>query len=182
VEKEHGRFEKRRYWITGKLDDIKERDKWPTLTSVGMVESQRTVDGINSTEVRYFISSLLGDDAEKFANAARGHWSVENNLHWVLDVAFDEDQSRVRKDNAPENMAMLRHVALNLIKADKLVKRGVQTRRKACRLGPQLPRPPARREGRLHPEATGRQALGHPRVGWCVSRAPTRGTCRAMSA
>jgi predicted transposase YbfD/YdcC len=130
LEKEHGRIEKRRYWTTGRLDAIRETKKWPSLTSVGMVESQRTVNEITSVEVRYFISSLPGNDAEKFANAVRSHWSVENNLHWVLDVAFDEDQSRVRKDNAPENMAMLRHVALNLIKADKLVKRGVQTRRK----------------------------------------------------
>ena len=130
VEKEHGRFEKRRYWTTGKLDAIKEKKKWPSLTSVGMVESERTVNGITSVEVRHFISSLPGNDAEKFAGAVRSHWSVENNLHWVLDVAFDEDQSRVRKDNAPENMAMLRHMALNLIKADTLVKRGVQTRRK----------------------------------------------------
>ena len=132
VEKEHGRFETRRYWTTGKLDAIKEKKKWPSLTSVGMVESERTVNGVTSLEVRHFISSLPGNDAEKFADAVRSHWSVENNLHWVLDVAFDEDQSRVRKDNAPENMAMLRHVALNLIKADKLVKRGVQTRRKVA--------------------------------------------------
>jgi predicted transposase YbfD/YdcC len=130
LEKDHGRIERRRYWTTGKLDSIKEKEKWPSLTSVGMVESHRTANEITSTEVRYFISSLPGDDAEKFADAVRSHWSVENNLHWVLDVAFDEDQSRVRKDNAPENMAMLRHVALNLIKADKLVKRGIQTRRK----------------------------------------------------
>lgn len=130
VEKEHGRFERRRYWTTGMLTVIKEQKKWPSLTSVGMVESERTVDGITSREVRYFISSLPGDDAEKFANAVRSHWTVENNLHWVLDMAFDEDRCRVRKDNAPENMAMLRHVALNLIKADTLVKKGIQTRRK----------------------------------------------------
>src|SRR5439155_25678778 len=70
-------------------------------------------------------------DAEKFARAVRGHWSVENNLHWVLDVGFDEDHSRVRKDNAPENMAMLRHVALNILKADTTRKKvGIKTRRK----------------------------------------------------
>lgn len=130
VEKDHGRVETRRCWVTGQLDAIAERKKWPSLTSVGMVEAERDVNGVVSTEVRYFISSLAGDDAKKFADAVRSHWSIENSLHWVLDVAFDEDQSRVRKDNAPENMAMLRHVALNLIKADKLVKRGVQTRRK----------------------------------------------------
>ena len=85
LEKDHGRIEKRRYWMTAKLDDIREQKKWPSLTSIGMCESQRTVDGMTSTEVRYFISSLPGDDAEKFANAVRSHWSVENNLHWVLD-------------------------------------------------------------------------------------------------
>lgn len=130
VEKEHGRSEKRRYWITAKLDAVREQKKWPSLTSVGMAESQRTVNGVSSTEVRYFISSLPGDDALKFADAVRKHWQVENNLHWVLDVAFNEDACRVRKDHAPENMAMLRHVALNLVKADTLSKRGVKTRRK----------------------------------------------------
>lgn len=130
VEKDHGRIEKRRYWTTARLDSIREKKKWPSLTSVGMVESQRTINGVTSSELRYFISSLPGDDAEKFARAVRGHWSIENNLHWVLDVAFDEDHSRVRKDNAPENMAMLRHVALNLLKADTTNKRGIQTRRK----------------------------------------------------
>lgn len=130
LEKEHGRLEMRRYWTTSRLDWFRERVEWAGLTSVGMVESTREVNGVSSTEVRYYISSLAGDDAQKFAHAVRGHWSVENNLHWVLDVAFDEDRSRVRKDNAPENMAMLRHVALNLLKADKTTKVGIKTRRK----------------------------------------------------
>ena len=69
-------------------------------------------------------------DAEKFARGVRHHWTVENNLHWVLDVAFDEDGSRVRKDNAPENVAMLRHVALNLLKADTSKKSSISTKRK----------------------------------------------------
>ncbi len=95
-----------------------------------MVESERTIGGETSREVRYFISSLPGDDAKKFGAAVRRHWEIENNLHWVLDVAFREDDSRIRKDNAPENVAMLRRVALNLLKADKTTKAGVQTRRK----------------------------------------------------
>lgn len=130
VENDHGRLEKRRYWVTSKMDWFRERGEWAGLTSVGMVESTREVDGKTSREVRYFISSLPGDNAEKFAGAVRSHWSVENNLHWVLDVAFDEDRSRVRKDNAPQNMAMLRHVALNLLKADTSTKVGIKTRRK----------------------------------------------------
>lgn len=116
--------------MTSKMDWLREREEWAGLTSVGMVESTREVDGKTSREVRYFISSLPGDNAEKFAGAVRSHWSVENNLHWVLDVAFDEDRSRVRKDNAPQNMAMLRHVALNLLKADTSTKVGIKTRRK----------------------------------------------------
>ena len=130
LEKEHGRLETRRYWVTSRIDWFRDRDAWAGLTSVGMVEATRELDGVSSTEVRYFISSLVGDDAEKFARAVRSHWSVENNLHWVLDVAFDEDRSRVRKDNAPENMAMLRHVALNLLKADTSTRVGIKTRRK----------------------------------------------------
>jgi predicted transposase YbfD/YdcC len=131
VDKEHGRFETRRYWVTAQLDYFRhKREEWAGLTSVGMVEAERTVDGETSKEVRYFISSLPGDDAQKFASAVRRHWTVENNLHWVLDVAFGEDDSRVRKANAPENMAMLRHLALNLLKADTTTKVGVQTRRK----------------------------------------------------
>jgi len=130
IEKEHGRLETRRYWTTSRMDWCRERTEWAGLTSVGMVEATREVDGVSSTEVRYFLSSLAGGDAEKFARAVRSHWSVENNLHWVLDVAFDEDRSRVRKDNAPENMAMLRHVALNLLKGDTTTKVGIKTRRK----------------------------------------------------
>lgn len=130
LEKEHGRIETRKYWLTNQLGAFREREGWVGLTSIGMVESTRDVDGKVSTESRYFISSLEGDNAETFARAVRGHWTVENNLHWVLDVAFDEDHSRVRKDNAPENMAMLRHAALNLLKADTSTKVGIKTRRK----------------------------------------------------
>ncbi len=130
LEKEHGRLETRKYWVTNQLGALRERVGWAGLTSIGMVESTRDIDGKVSQETRYFISSLEGDNAETFARAVRSHWTVENNLHWVLDVAFDEDRSRVRKDNAPENMAMLRHAALNLLKADTSNKVGIKTRRK----------------------------------------------------
>jgi len=156
LEKGHGRVEKRRYWLTNRLDWFREKNEWAGLTSVGMVEATREVNGTTSREVRHYISSLDGTDAEKFASAVRKHWSVENNLHWVLDVAFDEDQSRVRKDNAAENMAMLRHIALNLLKADTTTKAGIKTRRKKAGWGhdylahllglsgPYLARPPRR--------------------------------------
>lgn len=129
-ESAHGRVERRRYWLSNRLDWLREKGEWAGLQSVGMVEATREVNGVSSREVRYFISSLDGSDAEKFARAVRYHWRVENSLHWVLDVAFDEDGSRVRKDNAPENMAMLRHVALNLLKADTSKKSSISTKRK----------------------------------------------------
>jgi predicted transposase YbfD/YdcC len=130
LEKDHGRIERRRYWITDRVDGVRRAERWACLSSIGMVESERTLGGETSREVRYFISSLPGDDAKLFAAAVRRHWEVENGLHWVLDVAFREDDSRIRKDHAPENVAMLRHVALNLLKADKTTKAGIQTRRK----------------------------------------------------
>ena len=83
-----------------------------------------------SKAARYFISSLPGDDAQKFALAVRRHWTGKNNLSWVLDVAFGADNRRVHKDNAPENMAMLRYLAFNLRKAGTTTKVGLQTRRK----------------------------------------------------
>lgn len=131
LEKEHGRLETRKYWVSSILDWCKQKHQWAGLCSVGMVEATREIDGRKSTETRYFISSLTGDSAKKFAHAVRSHWAVENSLHWVLDMAFDEDQSRVRKGNAAENMAMLRHVALNLLKGDTTTRKvGIATRRK----------------------------------------------------
>ena len=132
---EHGRLEKRRCWVTSRLDAIKEKVKWPSLTSIAMVEAARTIKGVTTYETRYFISSLPGDDATKVAHAVRSHWAIENNLHWVLDVAFREDESRVRIKNAAENMALLRHVALNLLKqATQLPKKvvSIRSRRKLC--------------------------------------------------
>ena len=80
-------------------------------------------------ETRYFISSLTADDPGKLERAVRAHWSIENNLHWVLDVAFDEDSNRTRKGNSAANLAVTRHIALNLIKAEKTAKVGVKTKR-----------------------------------------------------
>lgn len=93
-----------------------------------MVESVRQVDGKTSTETRYYISSIE-PDAKRFGKAARGHWTIENSLHWVLDIAFGEDHSRIRKENAAENFALLRHIALNLLKQEKTSKRGVRAKR-----------------------------------------------------
>ena len=93
-----------------------------------MVESERSVGEETSREWRYFISSLAAD-AKGLSKAIRDHWSVENSLHWVLDIAFREDESRIRKDHGPENVATLRHIALNLLKQEKTLKVGIKSKR-----------------------------------------------------
>ena len=91
-----------------------QKPHWAVLNTVAMIEETRKIGGIVSIERRFFISSLPAD-AKKIARAVRAHWSVENALHWTLDAVFNEDQSRVRKGNAPHNMAMVRHFALNML-------------------------------------------------------------------
>jgi predicted transposase YbfD/YdcC len=125
VEKDHGRLETRRYYQSDCLDWFADKEKWEGLKSVGMVESVREVKGKTTVERRYFLSSLpLG--VETFARAVRGHWGVENKLHWVLDVCFREDQSRAREGYAAENLATLRRLAVNLLKREKTKKRGIR--------------------------------------------------------
>lgn len=128
-EKNRGREEIRNYlMITDVAERIDPLQKWRKLTSIGMVESVRVVDGKTSIETRYFISSLE-NDAQKLAEGIRNHWSIENSLHWVLDVAFQEDNSRIRKDNAPANFAVLRHIAVNIISQNKSRKLSVRSKR-----------------------------------------------------
>jgi predicted transposase YbfD/YdcC len=125
VDKEHGRLEVRRYWQTEKLAWFADRKEWEGLNSVGVVEARRTVGGKESVERRYYLSSLK-KDAEKFARAVRGHWGVENRLHWVLDVVFGEDDSRARSGYAAENLAATRRLAINLLRRDKTCKRSLK--------------------------------------------------------
>ena len=124
----HGRKEIRRYLTTDDIDDLTHNDDWEGLNSIGAVMSERQVKGKTSIEYRYYISSIE-NDAKRFAQAVRGHWGIENSLHWVLDIAFREDESRVRKGNAPENLAVLRHIGLNLLRQEKSVKIGVKNKR-----------------------------------------------------
>jgi predicted transposase YbfD/YdcC len=129
VEKDHGRFEIRRYWQSESIDWFADLKKWKGLRSVGVVESVREVKGESSTERRYYLSSLKSDIA-LFSKAVRGHWGVENQLHWQMDVSFGEDQSRARTRHAAENLATLRRLALNLLKRDKTKKRGIRGKQK----------------------------------------------------
>lgn len=125
VEKEHGRLEIRRYYQSADLAWFADLVKWEGLQSVGMVEAIREVGGQRTVERHYYLSSLPLD-VQLFARAVRGHWGVENKLHWVLDVCFREDQSRARAGFAAENLATLRRLALNLLKQEKTKKRGIK--------------------------------------------------------
>ena len=126
VEKDHGRLEIRRSWQSGRLGWFADREKWEGLRSVGVVESVRQVGLEEPTvERRYYLSSLAVD-VEMFARAVRGHWGVENSLHWCLDVQMAEDQSRARTGHAAENLATLRRLVLNLLKREKTKKRGLK--------------------------------------------------------
>jgi len=128
-EKGHGRLEVRRCWTTTDVGELPQRAQWRNLAAIALVEAERTVNGKTSTEQRYYISSCPILPAAKALDASRQHWAIENSLHWVLDVAFREDDCRVRVGNAAENFAVMRHLALNLLKSVKGCKVGVRTRR-----------------------------------------------------
>jgi len=129
VEKDHGRIETRRCWATEDVDWLTQKEQWRDLQSIIMVEATREVSGKTATtERRYFISSLPAE-ANNSLRAVRGHWGIENSLHWVLDVAFREDACRIRTAGAAENMAILRHLTLNLLKQEKSCTRGIKIKR-----------------------------------------------------
>ena len=126
---DHGRVEIRRYRCTADIDWLAEKGRWTKLCSICAVESERHIGEQIHREVRHFIASIPADP-KLWALATRGHWGIENDLHWRLDVAFREDESRVRKGHADENLAVLRHLALNLLTQETSNKRGTQTKRR----------------------------------------------------
>ena len=128
VEQGHGRRETRRVLSVAAPEWLGKKETWQDLRSLVMVEAKREVNGQASTERRYFISSL-SPDAQRAAEIVRSHWGIENSLHWVLDVAFREDDSRVRAGNAPENLALIRKLTHNLLKHETTLKRGIKTKR-----------------------------------------------------
>lgn len=128
IDGDHGRIETRRYWTVSDIDWLEGKADWKELKSIGMVESEREIGEKVTKEIRYYISSLPGN-AKQFGDAVRRHWGIENSLHWVLDVAFREDECRIRKGYAAENFAVLRHIALNLVREEKSIKRGVKGKR-----------------------------------------------------
>lgn len=131
VDKDHGRLEIRRHWTIDEPEFITYLDpmhKWANLHCIGLVEAERKVRGNKTIERRYYISSLSGQAIE-FSQAVRTHWEIENCVHWVLDVAFREDDCRVRNGNAPQNLAVLRHIALNLLRQEKTAKCGIKNKR-----------------------------------------------------
>lgn len=134
VEKDHGRIENRKCWVVEQdaINWLECRDEWAGIKSIGAVKATRKIGGKVSSETRYFISSLTGT-AERFAKAVREHWAIENSLHYVLDVTMNEDKSRIRKDNAPENFAILRKIAISAINREKTHKLTVKRKmRKAA--------------------------------------------------
>lgn len=134
VNKGHNRIETRECWCISDPDYLaclRDAHKWKGLSSLVMVRAERIIGQQREVKTRYYISSLHGSAAQ-FLSLTRGHWDIENGLHWVLDIAFREDDCRVRKDNAPQNFAVLRHMALNLLKQEKTAKGGIKAKRLLC--------------------------------------------------
>jgi predicted transposase YbfD/YdcC len=131
VDKDHGRLEIRRYWIAEELRTLPATGQWAGLRSIGMVERTCLIGDKQTEERRHFINSIPAN-AKRFAGAVRGHWGIENKLHWRLDVIFGDDASRIRKGNAPAIMTSIRHLGMNLFEQEPSPLRLSKKRRKAA--------------------------------------------------
>lgn len=131
VDRDHGRLEIRQYWTIRDPEVVayvNPTGAWTRLRSLGMVEAERRIGDQVSVETRYYLSSLAGE-VTAFSAAVRGHWGIENRLHWVLDIAFREDESRVRVGDGAQNLALLRRIALNLLRREPTARVGIKARR-----------------------------------------------------
>ena len=130
--KDHGRLERRERWVTTDPEELAYVDpqrQWANLGAVAKINYRRNADTSSPPDTRYYICSYPADATTPLA-AARSHWNVENSLHWVLDMAFDEDHSPVRTGHADQNLAVIRHPALNLLKQERTIKVGIKAKRK----------------------------------------------------
>ena len=123
VEKDHGRIEVRRCWAFDQIDCLARPEQWDDLQSFAVIESERCIQGKTSVERRFYLSSLPAD-AARLLTAIRAHWTIENRLHWCMDVAFADDQMRARTKHAAHNLAILKHITLNLIRLDPIKRKG----------------------------------------------------------
>jgi predicted transposase YbfD/YdcC len=137
-ETDHGRWERRSYWTLRDprvLAQVNPTGRWPKVRCIGMVRSERRLNGKTSVEERFYISSIDGN-AKTFAYAVRGHWGVENSVHWLLDVVFREDECRISVGKGAENLAVLRHIALNVLQQDRSSKQSLKQKRFRAALDP----------------------------------------------
>lgn len=133
-EKGHGRTEKRECFICNDIDWLYGKEKWVGLNGIGMIISTIKTDESTSVQTQYFIYSCKDMSAKEIMKAKRAHWSIENSLHWVLDMTFREDESRARKDNSAENFNILRHMVYDILKQDKTVKGSMSDKQFMCLL------------------------------------------------
>lgn len=131
LEKNHGRIEKRQYYMSKDITCISNPDKWPNIKAIGMTINIVRENNKLSHKQKFYIMSDI-ENVYEFSRAARGHWGVETSLHWCLDVGFREDESRARKDNAAENLNVIRQMTLNMLKKEKSMKSGIAGKRLKC--------------------------------------------------
>lgn len=134
VEKGHGRIEIRECVISNEISWIQKKSEWKALHGIGAIYCTIEKDGTTSKQSHYFIYSCKDLNAQQIMKCKRNHWSIENNLHWVLDMAFREDESRARKDNSAENFNVIRQMAFNILKSETSFKGGITDKQFKCLL------------------------------------------------